>query len=530
MNAKKNISIQSFYILALTVGFGFLSPSRAAVPPDPKVLHALDRLSFGPQPGDIERAANLGIERYIQQQLNPNAIPESQRLNARLAQLETLELNSLQLLEQIELPRSVKGQKPTPEQRRAYQQEMRYVREQAEQARLLRATESPRQLQEVMVDFWYNHFNVFDRKGVTRFLVGAYEREAIRPHTFGRFRDLVGATARHPAMLFYLDNWQNTVATGPNARGKARGLNENYARELMELHTLGVDGGYTQQDVVALAKILTGWTFRRSARPGVGEYGFYFDAQRHDYSDKVFMGRTIQGSGMAEGEQALDMLARSPVTARRISYKLAQYFVADRPPNPLVDRLSQTFLSTDGNIQAVLSALFRSPEFWDSRYYKAKFKTPYQYALSAVRATGTEVTNFRPVVGFLQQAGMPLYGCLTPDGYKNTEAAWLNPDAMTRRISFATALASGRLPLTTAMSAASSERPPSNRRERLTLAGPMLRKSLKPSSALMAPLDATQLGLTLGNPFSAKTQQAIAASPPQLRAALVLGSPEFMRR
>jgi uncharacterized protein (DUF1800 family) len=522
------------YIFALALGFGFVSSTQAATSSDPKVLHVLNRLSFGPQPGDIERTTNLGVEGYIQQQLNPNNISESQRLKTQLAQLETLDLNALTLLAQIKLPRAGQGQKPTPEQRKAYRQEMRHVTEQAIQARLLRAMESPRQLQEVMVDFWYNHFNVFANKGVDRLLVGAYEQDAIRPYAFGRFRDLIEATAQHPAMLFYLDNWQNTAPnTTLNSRGKTQGLNENYARELMELHTLGVDGGYTQQDVVALAKILTGWTFRRSAQPGVGQSGFYFDAKRHNYGDKVFLGHTIKGSGIAEGKQAFDILAKSPATARQISFQLAQYFVADRPPKPLVDRLSQKYLSTDGSIREVLNTLFHSPEFWDSRNYNAKFKTPYQYALSAVRATGTEVTNFRPVLGFLQQAGMPLYGCLTPDGYKNTEAAWLNPDAITRRISFATALASGGLPLTAStLSAPSLTRSQTNRRERLVLVGPIPGASPQRSSSfvLKAPLDAAQLSHTLGNPFSAKTQGAIATSPPQLRAALMLGSPEFMRR
>jgi uncharacterized protein (DUF1800 family) len=533
----KSMFIKSHvFILTLTLSFGFVSSTQAAPPSDRKVLHALNRLSFGPVRGDIERTANLGVERYIQQQLNPSDIPESQPLKAQLAQLETLNLNALMLLEKIGSPRVEKGQKPSPEQRKAYRQEMRYVLEQAIQARLLRATQSPRQLQEVMVDFWYNHFNVFANKGVDRLLVGAYEQDAIRPHSFGRFRDLIEATAKHPAMLFYLDNWQNKAPSiTPNTRGKMQGLNENYARELMELHTLGVDGGYTQQDVVVLAKILTGWTFRRSARPGVDPSGFYFDAKHHDYSDKVFLGRTIKGSGIAEGEQAFDILAKSPATARHISFKLAQYFVADLPPKPLIDRLSQTYLSTDGNIREVLDALFRSPEFWDSRYYNAKFKTPYQYALSAVRATGTEVTNFRPVLSFLQQAGMPLYGSLTPDGYKNTEAAWLNPDALTRRIGFATALTSGRLPLTATAPGPSALNPSSSeQRERLALAGPMSRATLNPqpsaASISMAPPDAKQLEMTLGYPFSAKTQGAIATSPPQLRAALMLGSPEFMRR
>ncbi len=319
--------------------------------------------------------------------------------------------------------------------------------EQAVQARLWRAVESPRQLQEVMVDFWYNHFNVFAAKGLDHLWVGAYEEQAIRPYALGRFRDLLGATAHHPAMLFYLDNWQNTAPNSPGVRGKQQGLNENYARELMELHTLGVDGGYTQEDVIALARILTGWGLGRPRGRDINKGGFFFDPKRHDFSDKVFLGQTIHGSGVAEGEEALDILARNPATARHISFELAQYFVADEPPSALVERLRKRFLDTDGDIRAVLDTLFHSPEFWDQKYYGNKFKTPYQYVVSAVRATDMKVVNVRPLYGMLMQLGMPLYGCLTPDGYKNTRDAWLNPDAMTRRIGFATALASGRLPL-----------------------------------------------------------------------------------
>ena len=485
MNKKLSI------LVCLLLGLGSLSPSNAAATVDPKMLHLLDRLSFGTRPGDLETAEKLGTEAYIQQQLHPESIPQPQALTDQLAQLETLNLTPLQLFEQTHRPKLSTGQILTPEQRKADRQKINHVLEQAIEARLLQSTESPRQLQEVMVDFWYSHFNVYAHKGVDTLLVGAYEQAAIRPHVFDRFRDLLGATAHHPAMLYYLDNSQNSA---PSASRK-QGLNENYARELMELHTLGADGGYTQQDVIALAKIFTGWTFRRTAQPGVESNGFYFDAKRHDFSDKIFLGHTIKGSGIAEGEQALDILAKSPATAHHISYQLAQYFVADQPPKAFVDRLSQKFLETDGNIREVLSTLFHSSAFQDAD--DTKFKTPYQYAISAVRSTGIEVQNFRPVNTFLRQLGMPLYGCLTPDGYKNTEDVWLNPDALTRRISFATLLARGRLPLTP---------PPTT------------------------PVDSNQLSNTLGNPFSPQTQSAIATSPPNLRAALMLGSPEFMRR
>ena len=514
--------------IALLLTFTLGSPSQAVPSTDRKVIHILDRLSFGPQPGDVANVEKIGVETYIQQQLHPETLPEPPTLTQQLAQLEALNLTPLQLFKQ-DLPNLQKGQKPTPEQRQAARKAANTVLAQARQARWLRATASPRQLQEVMVNFWYNHFNVFADKGIDRLLVGSYEQDAIRPYALGRFRDLLSATAHHPAMLFYLDNWQNVAPNGQSDRAKKNGLNENYARELMELHTLGVDGGYTQADVVALAKIFTGWTFRKSAQPGVAANGFYFDAKRHDPSDKVFLGQTIKGSGRAEAEQALDRLAKSPATARHLSYQLAQYFIADQPPAALVERLAQKFLATDGNIREVLSTLLHSPEFWATQADRAKFKTPYQYAVSAVRATGLAVTDFRPLNGLLQQLGMPLYGCLTPDGYKNTADVWLNPDALTRRISFATALASGRLPLTT---------PPlsqitamTTQTDRVAIAPKVKGAGLiGRSTPLATPIDPEQLATTLGNAFSPQTQQTIATSPPQLRAALILGSPEFMRR
>lgn len=485
-------------------------PSDSA---DAKVLHILNRLSFGPRPGDIEAVKSTGIEAYIQSQLKPDSIAQPQSLNQQLSSLETLQMSPTQLVSQYRqrLKKNQQGQQPSPEmvvatsQRSMNQQNQqlsqeiimaarqrsRQILDQAVQGRLLRAIESPRQLQELMVDFWYNHFNVFARKGLDRFLVGNYEEQAIRPNALGKFRSLLEATAKHPAMLFYLDNWQNTAPNSPGAKGRFKGLNENYARELMELHTLGVNGGYTQQDVITLARILTGWSLARP-RQGEGDRNaFYFDASRHDSSDKVFLGQTIKGGGMDEGEKALDILAHHPTTARHISYQLAQYFVADEPPQSLVDKLAKRFQQTDGDIREVLGTLFASPEFLDPKYYNAKFKTPYQYVVSAIRATGTEVKNFRSVYGVLNQLGMPPYGCQTPDGYKNTESAWLNPDAIIRRINFVTALATGRF-------------------------------------SGSQPVDAQQLSQTLGNNFSAQTK-TVMASNQQMQTALMLGSPEFMR-
>ncbi|OLP17669.1 hypothetical protein BST81_15225 [Leptolyngbya sp. 'hensonii'] len=485
--------------LLLICGTSF-SAQAASQPADPQVLHVLNRLGYGPRPGDIDRVATIGVKRYIQEQLSPDSIQEPATLTAKLTQLETLKLPPTQLIQSFRLARMQRQQGQS-----ATANLPRQVLEEAMTARLLRAIDSPRQLQEVLTDFWYNHFNVFAGKGLDRVLVGSYEQQAIRPHTLGRFRDLLEATARHPAMLFYLDNWQNTAPNSSGARGRFRGLNENYARELMELHTLGVKGGYTQQDVIALARILTGWGFCRPNQPeAVTNNGFCFEAQRHDFGDKVFLGQTIKGSGIAEVETALDILARHPATARHISYKLAQYFVADRPPQTLVERLTQRFQATDGDLREVLRTLFQSPEFWDTQSYGAKFKTPYQYVVSSLRATGTDLPNFRPILGQLQQMGMPLYGCQTPDGYKNTQDAWLNADAMTRRLNFATVLASGRLP---ALSA-----------------------GIKASGKPVPSVDGIRLAQTLGDRFSPNTTTAIAQSPPQLRAALILGSPEFMRR
>ena len=556
------------WAVAILLWFGTIASSHAATPVkpaasvSPKILHILNRLSFGPRPGDVQQVQQMGVDRYIEQQLSPAAIPEPSQLVEQLAQLETLSLMPPDLLSQYQrVP--PKGQTLTPEEQKALRQKARVVMEQATEARLVRAIESPRQLEEVMVDFWYNHFNVFADKGIDRLLAGAYEQQAIRPYAIGRFRDLLGATAHHPAMLFYLDNWQNTAPGSPGARGRFTGLNENYAREVMELHTLGVDSGYSQQDVITLAKIFTGWTFRRAGQPAgqtagqttANPTGFYFDPKRHDSSDKVFLGYKIKGGGEEEGEKALDILAKSPATARHISYELAQYFVADNPPKSLVDRLTQQYLVTDGDLRAVLKTLFHSAEFWQTQYYSAKFKTPYQYVVSAVRATGLPVTNVRPLNNALAQLGMPLYGCLTPDGYKNTQDVWLNPDAMTRRLSFATTLASGRMPLQAIAPVATASlspvltSPAASPAASPTLMGTASNPSslassslampmhstldvmpAKPAAAKISPINAAQLTETLGNRFSMKTQQTIAANSPSLRAALMLGSPDFMHK
>ncbi|MGF1490539.1 MAG: DUF1800 domain-containing protein [Prochloraceae cyanobacterium] len=456
-----------------------------------RLIHIINRLSFGPRPGDIEKIKNKGIQAYIQSQIKPESLAESPKLSQRLDRLETLKMSPVELFTEYN-PRPNRREKISEEERKMRRKRARQVLQQAVEDRLSRAIESPRQLQEVMVDFWFNHFNVFARKGLIHLWVGNYDREVIRPNVFGRFRDLLGATARHPAMLVYLDNWQNTAPNSRGARGRFKGLNENYARELMELHTLGVDGGYTQEDVVSLARILTGWGVSRNPKRGDGS-GFFFYPNRHDFSDKVFLGKTIKGSGRDEVEEALDILAAHPATARHISYKLAQYFVSDRPPEDLVNSLAKNFLATSGNIAAVLNTLFNSKEFLDPQYYGNKFKTPYQYVISLYRSSNPETTNLRAMLGMLRQLGMPLYGCSTPNGYQNTRDAWLNPDAMMRRVSFATAVARGYV----------------NKQK---------------------PVDRNLLIATLGNNFSDRTLEVINNSKRNLQAPLILGSPEMMYR
>jgi uncharacterized protein (DUF1800 family) len=480
-----------------------------------QVLHVLDRLGFGPSPADVRHVAAIGVERYIAEQLDPQAIPEPDALAERLAGFETLRLDPIQLFVQYG-PRLPGGDpKPSPEENKARRQAAQIIVREAAEARVLRALHSRRQLNEVMVDFWFNHFNVFAQKGLDHLWVGAYEETAIRPHALGRFRDLLGATAHHPAMLFYLDNWENSAPGSKMPLGRVVGLNENYARELMELHTLGVDGGYTQDDVIALARILTGWGLARPRMPPPDQTGFYFDPTRHDDGDKRFLGRDIEAKGVAEGEEALDRLAANPATARHIAFKLAQYFVADKPPAALTDRLAACFRETDGDIRAVLQALFASREFRDS--IAAKYKTPYQFILSSVRAAGLPVRNPRPLLGTMARLGMPLYGCPTPDGYKNTEDAWLSPDATNLRVSFATTLAAGRLPLDQVPAVIPA-----------AAAGPGTSEPDQPANA--PPVDAEALETLLGPALSPHARTTIAAAEPRLRAALLLGGPDFMRR
>jgi uncharacterized protein (DUF1800 family) len=336
------------------------------------------------------------------------------------------------------------------------------------QAKLLRAIYSERQLEEVMTDFWFNHFNVFINKGADRVLLTAYEQDAIRPRALGKFEDLLTATAKSPAMLFYLDNW---LSVGPNSmqamgipahpgpygpyrfphrppgqnpnakRKKSSGLNENYGRELLELHTLSVNGGYSQRDVTEVAKVFTGWTIDKPNEGG----GFKYDPRTHEPGPKFVLGHRIKPKGEDEGREVLHMLATSPQTAHFISMKLAQRFVSDNPPPALVDSMAKTFQKKKGDIREVLSTLFHSPEFWSEGTYRAKVKTPLEFVASAVRATGADVEDATPLARQLNNMGMPLYGAQPPTGYSMKAETWVSSSALLNRMNFALALTAGKL-------------------------------------------------------------------------------------
>lgn len=452
-----------------------------------KHFHALRRLTLGFTRADVEQVRRDGVERFIQAQLNPQSLPESPVLQAKLATLPTLRLSLPELYHDYGPP----NRRAAKASGGDIQKRTRQPYAEAATAKLWRAVHSPRQLQELLVDFWFGHFNVFMGKGLAiRVWIGAYERDAIRPFVLGRFRDLLFATARHPAMLLYLDNQRNIAPSSLVGRMKQRGLNENYARELMELHTLGVDGGYGQQDVRELARVLTGWG-TKPAGPELGPSVFFFEARRHDFGEKTLLGRKIPGKGQAEVEETLDFLASHPSTARHVTAKLARLFVADDPPPALVDRLARRFLDTGGDIRAVLETLFASAEFWGARYDGAKFRTPFQYLVSSLKLVENPTEDASRWLGLLRQWGMPPYGCPTPDGYSDRQEVWLSPDAVMRRIDFASSLARAQTV------------PPG-----------------RPA------FDLAELRALCG----ARTQAAIDEAPQAMRLALLLSSPEFLRR
>jgi uncharacterized protein (DUF1800 family) len=486
------------------------SASTLTLTEEQKILHLLNRAGFGPRPGDIERIKRMGIEQYLNQQLHPEDLTDD-LLDKPLQALATQQMTSPEIAQNFlpppprfvptltptpvpapkkdgetggqgdgekkmqsdrEMAKTVEDGKdmkdamaapsprrpvapsPTPVQRPPQQpvvDTQRPLRE-LQQAKLLRAAFSEKQLQEVMVDFWFNHFNVFAGKDNARFLLTSYERDVIRPHALGKFKDLLVATAQSPAMLYYLDNFMSQVempappprmdADGnPLPPPRRPGLNENYGRELMELHTLGVDGGYTQKDVTEVARCFTGWTVTQQPN-----WGFVFRPRIHDRGEKVVLGKRIApGGGIEDGLRVLDLLSKHPSTAKFISHKLCQRFVADEPPQALVDRIAEVFTRTDGDIREAVRAILSSPEFYSPKSYQAKIKSPLELAASAIRATGASTDGAQPLIQAVARMGEPLYQFQPPTGYSEDSSRWLSNATLLERMNFAVALTGNRI-------------------------------------------------------------------------------------
>jgi uncharacterized protein (DUF1800 family) len=639
-------------------------PFEQKLSPDRQIVHALNRLTFGPRPGDVEQVGRIGLAKWMEQQLHPEQISENSVLVQRLAPLETLAMpvsevvakytpnqNMGMMMMEVEspfaslnrLPQSVrskilngtaeertaaldamepdarakilaglpdnvaqytpkykdeaeKARKALQDDRRAqsrkrfpqlpdlvsaeevaevrsgdrdrvmavvnkldpdkridvvsilppksqaffpeYRRQAQMKRtpliavgEDVKEARLYRAVYSHRQLEEVLVDYWFNHFNVDATKNVAMapnlglVLIGSYERDAIRPHVLGHFKDLLLATSRHPAMLYYLDNWQSvapdsflvgpfaprrgTVNGVPNSilpnglQRLSHGLNENYGREIMELHTLGVKGGYTQADVIAVARCFTGWTVRTPENPE-----FVFAPFMHDFGEKMVLGHKIPaGGGEEDGLKVIDILAHHPSTAKFISLGLARHFVADTPPQALVDRMAQTFLKTDGDLRAVMETMFRSPEFSSEGAWEARVKSPLEMAASTIRALGGEMTDAWPTVQKVSEMGESLYSKVEPTGYPDVAETWLGATSVIARMNFGAAIASGGVPGVFV---------DTSRWQGMDTAS--IAKALLGHDASARTLEAIATGLEGKNPSAAVV------------ASLVLGSPDFERR
>jgi len=641
--------IEQWFGVAVLVATAFCFSGDAAgrfdqkLPLDRQFVHVLNRLTFGPRPGDLQQIRQAGIEKWIDLQLHPERVTENPSLETRLQPLESLSLPMWQIMEKysqspatfmVRRPESqnvmntLSGQVQArlrngsaeermntlagldPNTRRlvlaaanpqmleglpdAVQQEAMKARQaeqdelQKERQRLMpplnellsqdqirmarqgtreeklalinsfenpkrqqilralgqgpfadvpqlrrevmllmqpqqvahnelienklyRAIYSNRQLEEVLVDFWVNHFNIYNGKGQDRLYLTSFERDAIRPYVLGHFKDMLLATARHPAMLFYLDNWQSQVQRDdqpgqtPPPNGTQRpGLNENYGRELLELHTLGVDGGYTQDDVIAVARAFTGWTIYDTAKYAE----FQFNPGGHDRKEKLVLGHTLPaGRGQQDGLDVIDILSRHPSTAKFISRKLAQRFVSDDPPQALVDRMAATFTKSDGDLRAVLQTMFNSVEFMSEGAWQSKMKSPLEMVVSAVRAVNADVSDPTALVQRIAELGQPLYGKIEPTGYPNTGEAWTNTASVLGRINFATALFSGSFP------GVKVELSRFNYKEPSAVAGDLL--GTAPSLQTIASIE--------------KGVQDKEATP-SLLSTLVVSSPDFQRR
>jgi uncharacterized protein (DUF1800 family) len=659
--------LQFTIVAAVTAFLGLgqaAGPFNQKLSPDQQIIHALNRLTFGPRPGDVEQVRRIGLNKWIELQLHPEQIPESPVLETKLKPLASVrmplnqvvedytprqqeaamaallvgnvsintllsndqmrkvlngtaeertevlksldpdkrkqvlaivppnvlaftpiykeeaeeaqkmrqeqirlelrrrnpQLNDLLTQDEVRIARSggkdelnalfarldpekrVQVASQLPPQRLADLPEMRresefrrnprlVASEDLKEAKVLRAIYSDRQLEEVLLDFWYNHFNVDSGKNVAQvqnlvhLLIGSYERDAIRPHVLGHFKDLLLATAHHPAMLYYLDNWEsvgpgafevgpfaprrgvlngipNSILPGPFGP-VAHGLNENYGREIMELHTLGVNGGYTQDDVIAVARCFTGWTVTNPENPQ-----FVFAPFMHDFTEKKVLGHRIPaGGGEQDALQVIDILAHHPSTAKFISKELAQRFVADDPPQALVDRMAQTFLKTDGDLRAVMGTMFSSPEFFSDGAWQSKIKSPFEMVVSAVRALKGETDDAFTLVQRVADLGEPLYSKLEPTGYPNNGEGWLSTSSLLGRMNFSTALVAGLIP------------------------------GVKPDASGFSGKDAVAIGHELlGRDASPQTTTAITQgfqgkeASPTVIVSLVLGSPDFQRR
>src|SRR5216683_3047052 len=603
---------------------------------DEAILHALNRLAYGPRPGDVEHVRQMGLAKWIEQQLNPSSI-DDKATEARLQDYPTLRISTAKLIDEYPQPKQAEKQAEKQAQAQAHQEQRRAdaaaavverdmqtaqgqpansedlaatlvsapqlppdnssapapMKQQSPgitatngegrrdvlgggdpnnvpraiaddskrpqrvvaelgMAKLTRAIYSERQLLQVMDDFWFNHFNVFAGKGVDRYYLTSYERDVIQPHAFGKFSELVTATAKSPAMLFYLDNFLSAdpraaqrqaseramrqqrrrggfgrpprpSANPQQAKKNERGLNENYGRELMELHTLGVDGGYTQKDVTEVARCFTGWTIDKPRQYAE----FKFDDRLHGPDPKIVLGKKIHAGGMKDGEQVIDLLAHHPSTAKFISTKLARRFVSDNPPPALVNRMAQTFQSSDGDIRAVLKTMIWSPEFWSRESYRAKIKTPFELVVSAVRALGTDVDTPMPLVQWVGRIGEPLYQCQPPTGYSDKADAWVNTGALLNRMNYSLALAGNKMrgarsdvPSLLGVDSSADPKTALDRAVQVFLGGQAgtttvetLEKQLDNPQVLQAKLDDPRKQVDLG-----------------VVAGLVLGAPEFQRR
>jgi uncharacterized protein (DUF1800 family) len=389
-------------------------PPRTKIPsawePDKQAFHALRRLSYGPRPGDIRAVGTAGVDRWIRVQLAPSTLND-EVVDAKLRRFPANTLSPAEL--HLRYPN-------------AMEIERELVAE-----KMIRAVDSNRQLQEVLVDFWFNHFNVDIQNGQERYVVTAYERDVIRPHVFGKFRELLGATAKSAAMLFYLDNWMSA----PNAD-----LNDAYARALLEQHTIGV--GYSPSDVHDVARAFSGW----SVEEPDGSSMFVFRGAKHDDGPKTVLGQPLpQGGGVQDGERVLDVLASDPRTARSIAFALCEKFVSDDPPIALVDKIAKVFTQTQGDLTAVYEAIFFSPEFWSEEALESKVKTPLELAVSSMRAVGATTDGNIALPAEVARMGQPLYRSKPPTGYAEASEAWVTTGALSKRLEFGLALASGQI-------------------------------------------------------------------------------------